>query len=342
MTSNTPRIDRLEPNMVANGAMEVAQTGQNLTLDGFDGVPRLEYAVDLFGYQSAQGNTLDFSQTTNNPSTQSVHSLRATRSLAGLATNVIANDRLSYLFEGHDLVGKIGQTFTVFFRVRSNQIGPRHMSFYNPASGRSLVRSYNIDAANAFELKSISFVVENTTWNLNSDVGMAMRWAMRTGSNNQTGTLDSWQAGNFFAGPTQTQSFDNTGDFFELGEVMVLPGNLEGVTDIPFRRAENSFAAEVGVCQRRFEKSSNLDLPPNNDTGRFLDVARPDGDVFKSINFRETKRVTPTIALLAGTTAGITIGSNPGQGGFSIFGSLTTSASFAVQWQADANFTTDS
>lgn len=361
MNSLVPRIDRLEPNVIVNGAMELAQQGASRTLDGFDGAPTLDYVCDMFGYQSDLGLVLDIDRLTDSPDNNIPNSLRLERKGGASPTTVDGNSRLSYVIEGRDLVGRVGKTFTLFFYVKATNAGNKYVSFYNKASNRSLVKGYTINAADTWELKSMSMTIEDTTWNLDEAAGMAIRWAMQVGSNFHTGSLESWTAGNFFAGADQTQEFETNNDYFQITGVMLLPGDLEGLTDVPFRRAKEDWEDEISSVQRRFEKTYNLNIDPGSvSTSGDIAVKQAGSSAGKSwVNPQYTVRkraiATPTL-YSPDTGASDVIRDNTGNNDESVSYvnqgetsfSFTNPSTFAdnsfysYHWTADANYTTDS
>jgi hypothetical protein len=92
-------------------------------------------------------------------------------------------------------------------------------------------------------------------------------------------------------------------DYFEIAQVMVYPGPA----GLPFRRAGNTVAGELQLCQRYYEKSYQVDTNPGTNATpgnmaimSYLTTAVVMGPVV----FRAMKRIDPTITLYsyAGTS----------------------------------------
>lgn len=87
---------------------------------------------------------------------------------------------------------------TLSFWVRASQTGTYSVSFRNDSGNRSYVATYTINAANAWEYKTITINGDTSgTWKNDENTGLSVYFDFGTGSTFTTASPNTWLAGNF-------------------------------------------------------------------------------------------------------------------------------------------------
>lgn len=362
MASKTPRIDNLESlkNIIINGGMDIWQ--RNIT---FNSAASGIYTADRFRYDKAntsavhnifRSGTIPSLSLTGYQSAYSLSVQIGTQD-ASLAAN--EHSEITYRMEGYDLAGVFGQTVRLQFAVLSSVPGTYCIGFRNASGTRSMVKTYTVNQADTYELKTIDLTLDTTgTWNFDNLNGMDIMWTLSAGSDFQAPSLNTWQSGNYF-GHSSAVNFNSgsVGAVFRITQVALYKGSFSSDQVIPFRRAGKTFQEELAMCQRYYEKSTGESINTAISDYSFI-TAKSDtsNQLLSSSPFRVTKRAVPTISLwsaLSGTTgqAGVAVttgafasaaASSPNTsinsmnyliGGVSSNGQIAT---ILTAWQADA------
>jgi hypothetical protein len=184
------------------------------------------------------------------------------------------------------------KTITISFRVRSSLTGLFGGAITNSAGNRSYVFSYTINAANTWEVNTVTIPGDTTgTWLTTTGTGISLMFDLGVGTT-YSGAAGSW-SGTYYEGltggvkltTTSSATLDITGVQLEQGIV---------ATPFEFR----PFSVEVALCQRYYEKSYNIDVAPGTITsaGQFYSLAASDsaGSAGPIIFFKVAKRGTVT------------------------------------------------
>jgi hypothetical protein len=363
MSNLTPRINRLESNLIIDGAMEIWPEGASRSVASGTNA----YGSVLFRLTNASsGITLTNSRQTSIPSgTNLQFSNQVSKTAAGTLSAATAVGH-SYFIEGYDTASIFNQEFSVVFWVRSSVASNRTVSLRNGVLSHSYLRQYSIAAANTWELKVLRFPALSTcpgALDRTNGLGAALWFGVVSGSSLQNSTLNSWLTGSFVSGVGEdTTWLTGTTHSFDIAGVMALPGNWEGLNaaQYNFVRAGRTFEEEVSMSQRYFEKSYNLNDAPGTGTlagvtAGMLPVAI-NNTLFVQITncYKTRKRATPIITLYSPATGAINSvsigGTTRGAGAVDIgetsFGALQNqsgvtwadTAAWQLHYLADARF----
>lgn len=319
----TPRLNRLEPNIIIDGGMEIWPEGTSRSvLNNTDA-----YGSVLFQTgNTSTGVTLTNSRQASIPSGTNIpFSNQVSKTAAGtLAASTVS--RLRYIVEGYDINTLLNKEFSVIFWVKSSVASNRSVSIRNGSLSHSFVQQYNIAQANTWELKVLKFDALNTcpgTLEKTNLSGMNLVFNIVSGATSQTATLNQWVSGNFVSGIGEdTTWLTGTNHDFNIAGVMILPGDWTSLTSAgyQFLRAGRNFAQENEMAQRYYEAGAF----------RFR-AALTSGSIEGAIFFSVEKRFTPTITEDGPTESPNNIHTK----GFSV---NSTSAAFTINWTADARF----
>lgn len=316
----TPRLNRLEPNIMIDGGHEIWPAGTSVASANNTSAYG---SVLMHLTNTSTGVTLTNSQQSSVPaSTNLVFSNQVSKTAAGtLAAGTIS--RLRYGVEGSDVDKIYNDDFSVIFWVKSTVAATRSVAIRNGTNTHSYVQQYTINSTNTWEMKVVHFPALNTcpgTISRDNNLGVSITFNIVSGSTAQT-SAGAWQAGNFTqgAGEESTWLTGTTHDFSVAG-TMALPGDWTALTsgNFVFVRAGKSFQEEVAKAQRYFEKTYDDGTNPGTATFNGSINAHPgslSGTSTTGANwqFKVTKRASPTITIygtFAGTVNDVSITAN--------------------------------
>jgi len=245
-------------NLIINGAMQVAQRGTSFTqanpgtssfyyLDRFkmqSDLPPITYVVDKSSdVPAGSGFSNCFKVTVTSPAS----------SFPDASGRYF---RIRQSLEAQDVRHLVNKTVTLSFWVKSSVVGQFDVTFFaQDSSSNHYIVPYNIDSANTWEKKEITFTGPAT---INDDTGMGLdiQWQLaRAGTNYQTTSTEVW-------GPTRLSSTTSTADVattanatFQLTGVQLEVGSVA----TPFEH--RSYGEELALCQRYYQRyESSLDF----------------------------------------------------------------------------------
>jgi len=216
------------------------------------------------------------------------------------AYSVLTGDvfALRHMIEGFNIAdfgwGTSGaKTVTLSFWVRSSLTGTFGGSLMNSAQDRAYPFTYTISSANTWEQKSITITGETTgTWVTNNGIGVRINFSIGSGST-FSGTAGAWASSNLWSTTGATSVVGTNGATFYITGVQLEVGSVA----TPFER--RPFGTELQLCQRYFELLG---------VGRFLGRANSTSVIEGQLSFVVTKRATPTISFINGTSTLAEIG----------------------------------
>ena len=267
MSNLTPRINRLENNLIIDGAMEIWPEGTSRTIANGAG---LYGSVLMKFFNLTSGITITNSRQASIPSnTNLTFSNQISKTAAGtLAAGTIT--QFDYAIEGFDVAPIVNSEFTVIFWVRSSVASRRTVALRNGTASHSFLRDYTINTANTWELKTLRFPALSTcpgTIARDNTVGAYLSFPIVNGSSTQNSTTNSWLTGSFTSTTGQdTTWLTGTAHDFSVAGFMVLPGNWEGLSaaQYNFVRAGRNFQQELDSSKRYYQYLAHVPVTVAN------------------------------------------------------------------------------
>jgi len=193
---------------------------------------------------------------------------------------------------------------TLSFYAMSVAAGTYYVNLRNSAGNRCYVAPFILTASTVWQLFNITIPGDIAgSWTTSgNDLGMNISWTWGCGTTNQTPNLNTWQTGNFLAGPAPTNGPMTAANAFSY----IGPVKLEvGSTATPMLRT--SFQQELARCQRYYEKSYNPGIAPGSNIGSTGNVqgvytnAAPGSNTLLAqiAPYKVTKRAIPTVTTYA-------------------------------------------
>ncbi len=278
-------------NVIINGNFDIWQRGTSFTT-----VSSNTYQADRFQWAFAGSGIVDVLQSTSVPDGLSDFSLQidVTTADASIASGDIYIIR--YVVEGYDALrfgfgGADAQVLTLSFWVRSPKTGIHCVVFQNGSQNRSYIVEYTVDVVDTWEYKTITITADTAgTWLTNNGRGIDMQWVLAAGTDFHE-SANTWLALDRRATSNQVNVMDNTANNFHLSRVQLEFGS----TATNFER--RSFATELSMAERYYEKSYNLATVPGTitNTGRYRERVVASHNA--AIPYQTRKRTSPTVIL---------------------------------------------
>ena len=309
-----------DKNLIINGAMTVDQRNQTTTATG--------YTVDRFALAKSNFDELVIAvtQDTDNPSGNGfAHSLKLA---VTTAESAIAADELLYFdtrFEGQNIQHlcygtSSAKSLTLSFWVKSPLAGKHSVNFYQSTPVRSNLQSYTVSSANTWEYKTIT-IDGDTSGNIANDTTaeIILFWPLAGGTNYHGTPHTGWGAytdTDDFMFSDQVNLAGQTGNFFLTGVQLEI-----GDVATPFEHED--FGTTLAKCQRYYEECRLYALAYH-----YNGTTNSSDHTGACVNYSSTKRATPTIAYLTGSSqTGLNITNNDQNGtGFYKVGSFGSGA----------------
>ena len=256
----TPNAGRR--NIIINGAMQVAQRGDQASLtNGFTGVDRFRFisngGAEVTGKQG--GSSVS---TPENGFPNSLH-IDVTTADTSIASGDYALVRT--IFEGKNLQNlKYGtssaETLTLSFWVKSPKTGTHWVELFSYDSSEKNSALYTVNSANTWEKKTVSFAGLTTTAIPNDNTAaILVQWFLMAGSSFTSGTHPGnvWHNTTANRLPGQVNAVDSTDNNFYLTGVQLEVGSA--ATEFEHL----SFGEDLSLCQRYYWKHTAEDYGVN-------------------------------------------------------------------------------
>ena len=287
----TDNVGQGSSNIIINGAMTVSQRGDStgITSGGY-------YACDRFKSDLSGVGTWSIAQSTTAPTNKGFQNsvkLDCTTANGSLASGAyfIYQTRI----EGQNLQSLAFGTseakpLVLSFYVKSNKTGTYHIGLYNTDNARMNGRTYTIDSANTWELKTISFDADTSQGFTNdNNSSLLIEWWLAGGTDYTSGsTPTAWTSADntIRAGGLAVNLADSTDNEWLMTGVQLEVGSQ----DSDFQHED--IGPTILICNRYFKTF----LSGTNGYTIFLNGGIDDasGDAFLRGNFRVQMRAVPT------------------------------------------------
>ncbi len=302
---DTPMIYR--KNVVINGDMLVWQRGTT-----FAAVPDGAYTADRWQIVEATDAVVTLTKSTDVPTAADAGGSFA----ASLKLDVTTADTsigstqvccLQTMIEGYDIRGLTSGNVTMSFWVKATKTGTYCVVLRNAGADRVYPVEYTINNTGTWEKKTIVIPlntgVASGTWNYTNGIGLTIRFIIAAGSSYANGTNATWGTAGAGGTSNQVNGLDSTDNDFYITGVQLEKGSV--ATDFEFR----SFATELALCQRYYEKSYLVGTVPGTATMNnhlVFNGAGTGGDKYTpTFHYAVRKRTNPTITIYASNTGNV-------------------------------------
>jgi len=137
------------------------------------------------------------------------------------------------------------KTVTVSFWVRASIAGTYCFAVQNNAVDRSYVSEYTVSSANIWQQVNVTIAGDTTgTWLTTNGAGLKLWWDFNSGSDNSTGSADTWLAGGKKRTTNQTNLVGTSGATFYITGVQLEKGST--ATDFEYV----DYSRQLQMCQR--------------------------------------------------------------------------------------------
>lgn len=258
-----------------------------------------DYTADRFQYRNSGTQVYTVTQEPSGPTfaqsgLDSTQSFRIDVTTANATIGTSEFTSIEQPMEGYIALPLYGNVFSISFWAFSVLPGVYCVAFQDDARNRSYILEYTINSASTWE--NFEFVIAHDasvgTWNSDSSTGLRVIFTLTAGTSFH-GTADTWQAGNLIATSNQVNLAASTANDFRVDLIRIKRGIINQAFILRDR------ITEISLCQRYYEKSYNIGVFPTavTDVGENACKQASDSQIRTLQNpFRNTKRVTPTIA----------------------------------------------
>ena len=276
---------KVNPNLIINGAMQVAQRSTSTVAqanDSNEGFATLDRWSVEFG--NSAGGTITTSQDTESPagfgySTKLDVTTAATASgneLIFIRQTLEAQDMRTSGWEYTSASSDI----TLSFWVRNSKTGIYCIALNASDASRMYTAEYTVSSANTWEKKTITIPGEaNLVFNNDTNSGLFVAFMLDNASG-RYGTAGSWATGNHYGTSNQVNFLDSTSN------VMYLTGVKLEIGDTATDYVHRSYAEELALCQRYYQKTSN---------GTWAGFFSGSANLYFSVNLTCPLRASPTV-----------------------------------------------
>lgn len=253
--SNSPRIEKLDNQLVINGDMNYAQRGITDTVTGVGG----NYLIDRFRWATnLSGDIGTIEQVSDNNKKWAKFTATSTTASGSYADAFWLRHAIEGTFIKDNFIKR--DPMKLQFRVKSNVTG-RHEGYFSTYASdtgydsRVMPFSYTINQANTEEVKVISFEFD-TFHRTDTSLGIDISFIAYSDGGLAGATEGVWQA---FSGALSASPVNilTSGNYIQITEMMVYSASaLQGPQE--FRLAGRNAVEEFRLCQRYYETSGGV------------------------------------------------------------------------------------
>jgi hypothetical protein len=270
-------------NKIINGAMAIDQRNSGASVTAGSA-----YTLDRWNVDRVwTGSTVTIQQSAANSAPGFANSILATVS-TGAAVAAGSYFSIQQYVEAHNISDLSfgtanAQQFTVSFWVRSSVTGAFGLGFRNSAFDLSYWTTYNINAANTWEKKSVTIAAPTTgTWYTGNAYGINIIFSLGCGSTYKAVSNDAWNAGGKLGAVGEVDLIATTGATFNITGVQL----EEGAVATPFEH--RSYGTEFSLCQRYYQRISG------GGNARHFIAGNGSNTCFPTAYLKQTMRAAPS------------------------------------------------
>lgn len=261
MSSLTPRIDKLDGNLIINGNFDFWQRNTTGTLSGATNLYVADRFVGSHGSNIGAATTV-MSRSTDVPTfaqsgTTSVYSMQLQPGVATPSPNADTAGLFGQIIEGNFFKQIHQKKITISFWVKYTSTATFALVLSNTDNSRHYVVPFTINAANTWEKKVFNIQLDQVgTWVLDNGRGLGVFISLMAGTSRQTSNTNTWfnnPVGGFYQqGVTgQTNFYSSTSNIMKIAQVQVIEGTF---SDPEFKTAGRNYIAELELCKRYYER----------------------------------------------------------------------------------------
>ena len=292
-------------NRVINGGMTIDQRNAGASVSLVSGGGNA-YPADRWYVENQTDGTATTQQVSDAPTGFS-NSIKYTVTATDAS---LASDQAAWIqhrIEGFNFADMLygtanAQTVAVSFLVKSSVTGTFGVALANSAYNRGYPASFTVSAANTWEQKTVVIAGDTTgTWvGSTNGIGVRVSFCMAAGSA-RSAASGAWGAGVILGVSSQVNLMATNGATFQVTGVQLEKGST--ATSFDYR----PYGTELGLCQRYFEV-----VTQGTSAACLLSGVLVGASNWLNLYYKQTKRVTPTVALTSnGSWANATPSINP-------------------------------
>lgn len=289
-------------NRIINGDMQIDQRNNGAALNGINPAAGGTYIVDRWLLGSSLNGK--FNAGKNLGGAPAPAGFIAYLGLVSAAATVLVAGDYSYVSQRIEAANVIdlgwgtasAKSVTFSFLVYSSITGTHSGSLQNDDTTRSYPFTFLVNAANTWEVKSITVPGDTTgVWRSDNSTGIRLQFNLGTGAT-FLGPAGAWSGANYVGATGSVNVCGTNGAKFLITGVQLEAGS----TGTPFER--RPYGLELAQCQRYYELCRASVRGFATGVSQFFSAP---------INFAVTKRATPTLAVAAAGVSNILSGGVP-------------------------------
>lgn len=280
-------------NAIINGDFNVWQRGTS-----FAAIANGAYAADRWLYNKVGAMVHTLSRSTDVPTVAQAGRLFNYSLLVDCTTAdaaIAASDlcTVAQSIEGYNWLPLAQRQTVLSFWVKATKTGTYCVALSNSGRDRSFVREFTVNAADTWELKTVTFDASPSsgTWDYTTSIGARVIFTLAAGTDFQ-GVADAWNSADDRATANQVNACDSTSNDFRICGVQFGDGSV--ATEFEHRTYEEEYRR----CRRYYQNLS--DGSAYNMYG--VGFATSATDASFCVDLNPPMRAAPTISSAVGST----------------------------------------
>ena len=279
-------------NRIINGAMMIDQRNAGASVTP-SATATFTYLTDRFAYNGNLASKFTLGQNLNSVTLPTGFQ----KYLGAQVASAVTIGSTDYFYLAHRIEGlnvadlgwgtAAASTVTLSFKVYSSLTGTFGGSLRNSDLSRSYPFSFTVSSANTWTDVSVTIAGDTSgTWLKTNGTGIEVAWSLGIGST-YSGAAGTWASANYASVTGAVSVVGTSGATFYITGVQLEKGST--ATSFDYR----PYGTELALCQRYYEKTSNIIDGTNGPSGGFSRT---------NWFYKVTKRTTPTITAAGGSS----------------------------------------